>query len=50
MRFNNKMKIHLYNIPSVDLYVNQLIASYLTIQSDFNQGDILMADRINRLQ
>ena len=45
------MKIHLYNIPSIDQYVNKLISEYLQIQGDFSQGDfslgdILMADRI----
>lgn len=43
------MKIHLYNIPSVDQYVNQLISQYLGYSKDFHQGDILSADRINKL-
>lgn len=44
------MKIHLFNLPSVDQYVNQLITSYITLQTEFNQGDILLADKINKLQ
>ena len=44
------MKIYLFNLPQIEMYINNMIKTYLTYSKQLSEGDILIINKINKLR